>query len=294
MCFLADLLFQMQNFQKKLQRDAITIIDLIPEKIQKLIMLQETQTVGGWEGAFEKDFIRENNVFWGMKLWQKAQRGVKLHKFVTQKRDFKVVRHMSLEFLISFLQQRLQLDDNFVESMTRVAKFEASVDDIRQVHEKVAPDIDLAMLADQFDCQLEFNKDKYSIHSKNPKAILRKICATSCYNELTIVLSRILVCKPHSADCERLISAYNSIKSVSRCSQPRETISDYLYIHINMPSVSNFDVRPAACMWMNAKDRRSRQTPKASKQEWFAHTFEIESKQENETEEEKTILRKFY
>ena len=47
-------------------------------------------------------------------------------------------------------------------------------------------------------------------------------------------------------------------------------------------------------MWMNAKDRRSRETPKASKQEWFAHTFEIENKQENESEEEKTILRKFY
>ena len=29
---------------------------------------------------------------------------------------------------------RLQLDDNFVENMARVAKFEASVDDIRQAH----------------------------------------------------------------------------------------------------------------------------------------------------------------
>ena len=62
---------------------------------------------------------------------------------------------------------------------------------------------------------------------------------------VSILLSRILVCKPHSADCERLISAYNKLKTQARSSLSRSTLSDYLYVHINMPELCNFNPRPA-------------------------------------------------
>ena len=51
---------------------------------------------------------------------------------------------------------------------------------------------------------------------------------------LAVTLSRIIVCKPQSADCERLISAYNRLKSDVRSPLDCETISDYLYVFVNM------------------------------------------------------------
>ena len=49
-----------------------------------------------------------------------------------------------------------------------------------------------------------------------------------------------------SADCERLVSAHNTVKTNSRSRLERETISNYLYVNINMTTIlSKFDPRPA-------------------------------------------------
>ena len=65
---------------------------------------------------------------------------------------------------------------------------------------------------------------------------------------LALTLSRILVCKPQSADCERLISAYNRLKTDARSSLTGEVVNDYLYILMNMPPIVQtvqFDPYPA-------------------------------------------------
>jgi len=54
----------------------------------------------------------------------------------------------------------------------------------------------------------------------DPRQVLRMICSSKypLPSSLATTLARILVCKPQSADCERLISAYNRrpIKSLQR------------------------------------------------------------------------------
>lgn len=63
-----------------------------------------------------------------------------------------------------------------------------------------------------------------------------------------------------------------------------------------MPSVCNFDPRPAVVLWINDKERRFRKTPKASQQEWFKNTFEVLDHYEQDEEEpivQKTVIRKF-
>ena len=114
------------------------------------------------------------------------------------------------------------------------------------------------------------------------------------YEDLSVVLGRILVCKPHSADCERIISHYNIIKSAERSSFNRQTISDYLYIYMNMPLLCNFDPRPAVLHWLNQKERRVRETPKAGQQEWFDKVFDVDNfKKPKVDEKEKQIKCKF-
>ena len=82
-------------------------------------------------------------------------------------------------------------------------------------------------------------------------------------------ISRVLVCKPHSVDCECIISAYNRLKSINRSRLERQTISDYLYVNVNMTSLCSFDPRPAVLMWLNDKERRQREPLKAAKQACF-------------------------
>jgi hypothetical protein len=89
-------------------------------------------------------------------------------------------------------------------------------------------------------------------------------------------LARILMRKPHhAADCERIISAYNRLKSTFRNSFDRRTIVDYLFIHVNMPALNNFDARPAVLKWFADKSRRKRDTPKSAQQNWFKTIFEV-------------------
>ena len=66
MCFVADLLFLLKVFQKKLQRDSLTIVDIEPEaeKFQKSIdKLSTSPLLGGWEEAFKERFNEEENTF---------------------------------------------------------------------------------------------------------------------------------------------------------------------------------------------------------------------------------------
>ena len=101
------------------------------------------------------------------------------------------------------------------------------------------------------------------------------------YENLSIVLGRILICKPHSADCERVISLYNKIKFTCRSSLQQQTISDYLYINMNMPPLCDFDSRPAIIRWLDEEDRRVRETPKAGKQDYFNKVFHYDSGSED-------------
>lgn len=58
-----------------------------------------------------------------------------------------------------------------------------------------------------------------------------------------------------------------------------------------MPPLSEFDARPAVLKWLNDKDRRSRETPKASKQKWLKTVFENDA--EPDRDEPKRVVRQF-
>ena len=164
-----------------------------------------------------------------------------------------------------------------LNSMTSFANFTANDNDIRLVHQNIAPDTDLAKLADSYkDIQLMRNSSGSVQPAATARSVLRVLCQNGedQNNALAVTLSRVLVCKPHSADCERLISAYNLLKTNSRSSLERDTITDYLYVRINMPPLVEFDPRPAVLHWLTDKKRRQKDTPKATQQDWFRQVFD--------------------
>ena len=178
------------------------------------------------------------------------------------------------------MKTRLNIDDQAKENFSSFVKFTASEADIREIHASVAPDLDLRYRAQEYE-----DVQESTMHKSNPKALLQNLCANSKTETLTKILARILVCKPHSADCERLVSAYNTVKTNSRNRLERETISNYLYVNINMPVLSKFDPRPAVRHFIDEKRRRVKDTPKADKQAWFQKVSRRDDTNESDIED---------
>jgi type IV secretory pathway VirB4 component len=284
LCLLGDFLFLLKVFQKKLQGDDVIIVDIVPETkkfIAKIDKLHQRPVLGGWEDKFLQSYDEENGTFFGRVLWQKERRASRRNFYVSETRAFSAIKVEVLQSLRNFMETRLKIDDHAKENVSSFVKFTAREADIRDIHASVAPDLDLRYLAQEYE-----DVQESTMHKGNPKALLQNLCANSNKTEtLTEVLARILVCKPHSADCERLVSACNTIKTNSRNRLERETISNYLYVNINMPVLSKFDPRPAVRHFIDERRRRVKDTPKADRQAWFQKVFQRDDTDESDVED---------
>jgi len=103
MWFIADLLFILANFQRKLQSDSLTIIDIEPELskfLKKLDKLHKMELLGRWEELY-KNTVAENetdNLLYGQLLWTKPRRDESSNKYVSSKRVFCSSKWQHLEY----------------------------------------------------------------------------------------------------------------------------------------------------------------------------------------------------
>ena len=115
MCFVADLLFLIKVFQKKLQSDSLTIVDIEPEAErfrERVSKLSTGSLLGGLENEFKERFGEEANKFCGIKLWEKERRRPDANLFVTDRRKFSAIRNESVIAINTFVDKRLQVDRN--------------------------------------------------------------------------------------------------------------------------------------------------------------------------------------
>ena len=123
MCFAADLLFVIKVFQKKLQTDPLTIVDIKPEteKVRERVnKLSARSVLGVWENEFKEKYDEEANTFCGIKLWEKERRRPDANLFVTDGRKFSAIRNESVIAINTFVDKRLQVDRNASKSFTRL------------------------------------------------------------------------------------------------------------------------------------------------------------------------------
>ena len=286
MCFAADLLFVIKVFQKKHRSDSLTIVDIEPEAEkfrERVNKLSTGSLLGGWENEFKEKYDEEANTFCEITLWEKERRRPDANLFVTDRRKFSAIRNEAVIAINTFVDKRLPVDRNASKSFTPFVKITATEDEIKEVHRSIAPDLDLANVAIQY----QDLQDCAEIQKTDPFSMLQNMVqgARDEYSGVCVVLGRILACKPHSADCERIFSLYNKIKSTCRTSVKSQTVSDYLYIHMNMPQLCDFDPRLSALRLMEEKDRWVRESTKAGKQEWFSKAFSKDDKEDEEVKE---------
>ena len=207
MCFVADLLFLIKVFQKKLQSDSLTIVDIEPEAEkfrERVNKLSTGSLLEGWENQFKERYDGEANKFCGIKLWEKERRRPDANLFVTDRRKFSAIRYESVIAINTFIDKRLEVGRNPSKSFTPFVKIMATEDEIKEVHRSIAPDLDLANVAIQY----QDLQDYAEMQKADPFSMLQNMLqgARDEYSDVCVVLGRILACKPHSADCERVIS----------------------------------------------------------------------------------------
>ena len=115
------------------------------------------------------------------------------------------------------MDPRPQVDKNVSKSFTPFTKFTANENEIRDIHHSIVPELSLADLA----VEIQELQQCSELPKSNPHTVLHNVVKADnekYYQNVSVVLGRILVCKPHSADCERVISLYNKVKSTYRSS----------------------------------------------------------------------------
>ena len=109
MCFVADLLFLIKVFQKKLQSDSLTIVDIKPEAgkfRERVNKLSTGSLLGGWENEFKERYDEEANKFCGIKVWEKERRRPDANLFVTDRRKFSAIWNESVIAINTFVDKR--------------------------------------------------------------------------------------------------------------------------------------------------------------------------------------------
>eukprot|EP00795_Rhopilema_esculentum_P016843 gene16843-8314_t len=129
------LLFLIKVFQKKLQSDSLTIVDIEPEaeKFRERVNKLSTRSLlGGSENEFKERYDEEVNKFCRIKLWGKERRRPDANLFLTDRRKFSAIWNESVIAINIFVDKRLQVDRNASKSFTPFVKIMTTEDEIKK------------------------------------------------------------------------------------------------------------------------------------------------------------------
>ena len=105
--------------------------------------------------------------------------------------------------------------------------------------------------------------------------LVERLCRSkNIYPNMSIALS-----KPHSCDIERLISTCN-------LSHRHKNQNLYLYVHLSMETLEEWDPRPCIIRWLNQKERRKKTVEKAKRQRSFKGVFKEANVVNDESDDE--------
>ena len=285
--FVADVLAVFKRYQKTMQADGVTLLDLetCTESVKtQLQSLLNTRLIGGWEEALIFGICEDGLSLKGIALSIPRERRVH-HLFVPALRDLTAVKKEIVYCLVEFLDQRFGVDQKILKVVKPFIALKPDAD-IKEFHEIICSDLPLMELS------LEFNS---IVTSPELLRTLQNLCLSqmvqylarkrNIYPNIVIALARIWAAKPHSCDVERLISACNLVKTSLRNSVDVETQNLYLYVHFNMSTLEEWDPRMFVVKWLQQKQRRNKKTDKARYQRWFKGVFKEATEEKEHTKD---------
>lgn len=293
MAFLADVLMVFSRYQRQLQSDSITILDLQHKTNtvkSKLLALKDHPLTGGWFQTYTKSVQEQTDgslTLKGIPLTKKSGRQSKNHNlYVSQKRDVSAVCNEVVLSLAEFLEQRFEIDDNLLLVLKPFATLKKSAD-LDQVHKMICEDLDLTEIALEYGEILSLENIEF-LRQLKLSSLVRFLASSDEYTNVATAMARILAAKPHSADVERLISTSTALKSITRSSLSVESENEYLFVHHNMPPLIEWKPQAAVLLWLKKREHRLRDTPKATDQDWFNGIFHGNSSESTDNKEIQT------
>jgi len=163
LCFVSDVTFLFSRFQKSLQRDSLMLSDVqdaVGGIVQKLRRMQSAPLLGGWEAIFNAEAklhetADQGDIYvatlHGIQLQIKKRRQKHHHKYVSDRREFSAIRNETLESLINYLQQRLDIPEE-VSALHILSELKEDVTDeqLSRCHRVICPDMDARSFVDEY------------------------------------------------------------------------------------------------------------------------------------------------
>lgn len=141
--FLADVLFVFKRFQKKIQSNRLTLIEMKSSVTAILSSLHEMEAkplIGGFESKLATKLTIEPDGKIFFKSIEMQPEGVSRTRQV--QKNFADVRKSVLMALQTFLTERFQIDEELFQKIEPFIRFEKDVN-IEEIHLLLAPDLEL-------------------------------------------------------------------------------------------------------------------------------------------------------
>ncbi|KAL4132410.1 hypothetical protein QTP88_009564 [Uroleucon formosanum] len=162
LAFLADVLAIFSRYQRTIQSDKITVLDLVKHTelvINKIKSLSSINLVGGWVDVLEDELKgTDGKVLKDIKLIDFQEKRKHRHNlYVTENRSVSAICHEIVETLANFLQDHIDIDKYFVSTIKPVANLDSKAN-IRNVFDVLGKDLDLADLNMEYTDLMEHNR----------------------------------------------------------------------------------------------------------------------------------------
>jgi len=265
--FLADTLVVFSRYQKQMQCDSTTILDVetLTARVKaKLTSLKFAPLLGGWVSQLTEQMQQTEPdgqvTLNGFTLHSVTRRRREHHQSVSDIREIAAVKIEVIDSLVEFLTQRFSVDDELLSIVKPFANL-MTYADLKSVHAILGTDFNLQTLGLEYDEIMQMD-DLEALRKLTLQDKVCQLAQSKHYMAVTTILARLVAAKPHSADVERLISCSNILKTSDRSSMHLETENLFLFIHYNMPPLVEWDPRPAVMTWLDKRNHRVTARPK--------------------------------
>lgn len=210
--FFADLLFIYQRFHKQMQSNFLTLPTFrqyIANINEALKNLKTISIPGGFESDLQTEIVSENENFFfkNIELFdeEKSSRREPI--------DLNVVRSDVIDSLTKYMEVRMDnQNQDLISTIESFLKFDKTID-IKTIHSLIGKDLDMSNLYLQY---TDLSNSSNEIKDQPILELLRYLLKSErihFFSELATVIAQICACTPNSADCERVISANNNLKT---------------------------------------------------------------------------------
>lgn len=269
---ISDMSFIYKRFQKSFESDSATIFDVQPQiekTLDKFTEMLEKPVSLGWEEAFLENLSQVETRF-GKKIF-------KFHGYVLTEdnshKEFSKLRKDVILSMIEFLKKMFECDSSLRDNILplRVLDPDTSVEQLKKCYKIACPDLEFRLFCQEYfelACVQEYRES-------SPVQLLKILCRNKDgqFDTIKKALARLVAAKPHSADVERIIHAYNKIKSKDRSNMGQLQLQNQLHVKLNMGPLDVFNPTEAAMKWLTVKKRRDRPVLKKKAEPFFKGVF---------------------